>query len=238
MGYRIGYDLGYGQPAKAVARSLAMARKHPRPDADVARLAADLAGSWNEADGIEPWLRTHVPRFTRMLQDDGWSWADIARALMLAGIRYRSGRPWTSTLLAVKAAQVRAHRKKRARSRAVAELAEDVSALKERLRGAGAPTAALPRPVETRPTTRGASASSPPWPQPGPALAGPAPAPELSAAVDEGGSEPTEPEFAPAKPIGWTPSAQPAPAERKPFPPPPSVDVQEVLERFLNKPKR
>ncbi len=57
--------------------------------------------------GIEPWLRRRIVRFTRLVQNEGWSWDDIGRALTLAGIVYASGNPWKGSLLSRKAARLR-----------------------------------------------------------------------------------------------------------------------------------
>jgi hypothetical protein len=85
-----------------------MPRKHARPDAQVERVAAQLRDRWTAADGIMPWLRRRLPLLTRLNQDEGWSWADIGRALDAAGISYETGRPWTGFLLARKVGQARA----------------------------------------------------------------------------------------------------------------------------------
>ena len=82
-----------------------MPRKYARPDADVERVAADLRTRWVPADGIAPWLRKNLPRLRRMARDDAWSWADIGRAMTLAGITYGSGKPWTGKMLTMKVAQ-------------------------------------------------------------------------------------------------------------------------------------
>lgn len=84
-----------------------MPRKRPRTDADVERLAAEFRERWTPAYGITPWLRKMGPRLHRMVRDDAWAWADIGRAMTLAGITYESGKPWNGTLLMVKAAQAR-----------------------------------------------------------------------------------------------------------------------------------
>ena len=84
-----------------------MVKKHPRPDTDIARLADTLRESWKPHLGIEPWLRRRVARFTRMVQNERWSWDDIGRAMTLAGIVYGSGKPWTGGLLSKKAALAR-----------------------------------------------------------------------------------------------------------------------------------
>jgi len=84
-----------------------MVKKAPRPDAHVARLADALRETWVPAMGIEPWLRRRIARFTRLVQNEGWSWDDIGRALTLAGIVYASGNPWKGSLLSRKAARLR-----------------------------------------------------------------------------------------------------------------------------------
>ena len=89
-----------------------MPRKAARPDAQVERLADEFRRRWVAADGIEPWLRRNIGRLAR-LTENGWSWADIGRALTSAGITYSTGRPWTGPLLARKAVQVRAQIRKR-----------------------------------------------------------------------------------------------------------------------------
>lgn len=94
-----------------------MPRKHARPEAQVERLAAQLRDRWTAAEGIMPWLRKRLPLLTELHQEEGWSWADIGRALNAAGITYETGRPWTGSLLARKVdqarAQVRARKAKR-----------------------------------------------------------------------------------------------------------------------------
>lgn len=81
--------------------------KRRRPDAEIAVLAARLAQDWTPGDLVFTWLRRHVSELTRMVRDDGWSWADVARALDMAGIAYRSERPWTGRLLTIKVVQAR-----------------------------------------------------------------------------------------------------------------------------------
>ena len=84
-----------------------MPRKRPRTDVDVEKLAAEFRERWTPAHGITPWLRRMGTRLQRMVREDSWAWADIGRAMTLAGITYESGKPWTGTLLMVKAAQAR-----------------------------------------------------------------------------------------------------------------------------------
>ena len=73
------------------------------------KLADELGKRWTPADGISPWLRRQEPKLRRLVRDAGWNWADIGRAMTLAGITYASGTPWTGALLNVKMAQARGH---------------------------------------------------------------------------------------------------------------------------------
>src|ERR1700712_4516117 len=91
-----------------------------RPDPQIERLARDFRSRWVAADGIEPWLRRQLPRLTR-LQQDGWSWSDIGRALTAAGIIYATGRPWTGPILARKLAQVRTQLRARQKRTSIPE---------------------------------------------------------------------------------------------------------------------
>jgi hypothetical protein len=86
-------------------------RRRIRPDAGIAVLATQFAADWTAGDAVLTWLRRHVEALTRMIHDDGWSWPDLARALTIAGIGYRSGRPWTGDLLRQKAAEARTPRR-------------------------------------------------------------------------------------------------------------------------------
>lgn len=223
--------------------------KRVRSDAEVGTVAARLAGDWTPGDAVATWMRRHVEDLTRLIHVEGWSWADVARALDTAGIAYRSGRPWTGFMLARKVAKFRADA--RARATPLEASAMVAGALREALSGLGgiqnvvihvggssAPSA--PAPAATR-TSRADQAAPARSPQSSRGTSErPAPGPGIPAVMheDDLAAEP-EPVFAPARPIGWTPAAKPAPAEEEPPPsPPPDVDFQGVLERFLNKPKR
>src|SRR3954453_18764941 len=104
-----------------------MPPKRAPPHAQVERVAAQLRDRWTAADGIMPWLRRRLPVLTRLNQDEGWSWADIGRALDAAGIHYETGRPWSGFLLARKVGQARAQVRARKAKRA-----EEVEAPSER----------------------------------------------------------------------------------------------------------
>ena len=89
--------------------------KHPRHDTDIEQFANDLAGRWKQGDGIEPWLRTVEPELSRKVRSERWSWESLARALNVAGIQYRTSRPWTGVSLLQKITSVRYEDRKRAR---------------------------------------------------------------------------------------------------------------------------
>src|SRR5208283_3747281 len=84
-----------------------MPKKHPRGEADISRLAGELAGRWQPGDGIEPWLQSVEPELSRKVRSERWSWESIARTLNVAGILYHTGRPWTGTSLLRKITSVR-----------------------------------------------------------------------------------------------------------------------------------
>jgi hypothetical protein len=56
------------------------------------------------------WLNRHEGRAGELsrLVEDGWSWADIGRAMHLAGIAYRTGEPISAAILRKKASEARA----------------------------------------------------------------------------------------------------------------------------------
>src|SRR3954451_10304651 len=130
-----------------------MPRKHPRPDAHVERLADLFRTRLVPADGIAPWLRKNLARLRRMVDDEGWSWADLGRALTLAGITYDGGRPWTGKVLTVKVAQAQNQLRRRAARRG-GELppprppAQPVGTTARRDESGSQPMAAMPSPPD------------------------------------------------------------------------------------------
>ena len=89
--------------------------KHPRHDTDIEQFANDLAGRWKQGDGVEPWLRTMEPELSRKVRTERWSWESVARALNVAGIHYRTSRPWTGVSLLQKITSVRYEDRERVR---------------------------------------------------------------------------------------------------------------------------
>jgi hypothetical protein len=89
--------------------------KHPRHGSDIEQFANDLAERWKQGDGVEPWLRTMEPELSRKVRSERWSWESVAHALNVAGIQYRTSRPWTGVSLLQKITSVRYEDRKRAR---------------------------------------------------------------------------------------------------------------------------
>jgi len=200
-----------------------MSRKPARPDAEIEQLAAELRARWTPADGIMPWLRKRLSRLTRLHEDEGWSWADIGRAMDAAGIRYETGRAWTGFLLARKVGQARAELRKREAKRAAVK-------------------PALPRPVEL--STQAPAQRAAAW------VAAPAiendsePQPTFALASLPGRSTPPEPAGPASDPefrlaslpaVMASPSAAPEPA--RPVPVRQRRDPDAEIAKLLARPK-
>lgn len=204
-----------------------MPRKAPRPDHQVQLLAADLGRRWVAADGIEPWLRRNLARLTRLVRDDGWSWADVGRAMTTAGILYGTGKPWSGPLLQAKVGQVRTQLRRRERDRTARDSAPPPPVVAPAVMPAAAPRPAL--------------AAEPPGGEP-----------EFQF-VRFRSSPPTSPRPAPFDPGEYVepprrtfplgrlrglgpPQASPVPAPTPQQQPAPAVDVDAVLARFRGEP--
>lgn len=90
--------------------------KRARDPDEVEALARRLGADWRPGDRVMTWLNRHEGRAGELslLVEDGWSWADIGRAMHLAGIHYRTGQPISGDVLRVKAYQARQHARVRA----------------------------------------------------------------------------------------------------------------------------
>jgi len=73
---------------------------------EITLLAEHFKKLWREGNAIRPWLRKHADMLVNLVHDD-WSWAGLAEALTLAGITYRTGRPWKAEQLRVHIATAR-----------------------------------------------------------------------------------------------------------------------------------
>ena len=83
-----------------------MALKRTPSDDEIKALAAKFLALWSSGDVIRPWLRLHAEMLLALVQS-GWTWAAIARAMTLAGITYRTGKPWTADWLQSEAYRAR-----------------------------------------------------------------------------------------------------------------------------------
>jgi len=65
---------------------------------------------WRAGDRVMTWLKRHEGKTGELsrLVEDGWPWADIGRAMHLAGIAYSTGEPISAAILRKKASESRA----------------------------------------------------------------------------------------------------------------------------------
>ena len=84
--------------------------KRPRHREELEQQADTFGRDWRAGDRVMTWLNRHEGRATELsrLVGDGWSWADIGRAMHLAGITYRTGAPISAAILRKKASEARA----------------------------------------------------------------------------------------------------------------------------------
>jgi hypothetical protein len=83
--------------------------KRVRSSDELADLSRVFGADWQAGDNVMTWIRRHegTTRELSKLVKDGWSWADLGRALARAGITYRSGKPIASDILRNKAWKAR-----------------------------------------------------------------------------------------------------------------------------------
>lgn len=72
-----------------------MVLKRDYREADVEELAKKFREDWSEGKVIRSWLRRHGEELRNLVRNEDWSWANIGKALSLAGIQFRTGRAWT-----------------------------------------------------------------------------------------------------------------------------------------------
>jgi len=84
--------------------------KRPRHRDELEEQAGTFGQDWRAGDRVMTWLNRHEGRAGELslLVEDGWSWADIGRAMHLAGITYRTGVPISAAILRKKASEARA----------------------------------------------------------------------------------------------------------------------------------
>lgn len=112
------HDQTSRQPNKT-AYKLGSPEKRRRDRDELEEQAGLFGRDWRAGDRVMTWLNRHEGRTGELsrLVADGWSWADIGRAMHLAGITYRTGEPISAAILRKKASEARAtSRAKRASS--------------------------------------------------------------------------------------------------------------------------
>lgn len=84
--------------------------KRPRDRKELDAQASAFGLDWQTGDRVMTWLNRHEGRSGELsrLVEDGWSWADIGRAMHLARIAYRTGQPISAAILRKKASEARA----------------------------------------------------------------------------------------------------------------------------------
>lgn len=101
----LSHDLTSRQSTK-----LGSPEKRPRHRDELEQQAGTFGRDWRAGDRVMTWLNRHEGRAGELsrLVEDGWSWADIGRAMHLAGITYRTGAPISAAILRKKASEARA----------------------------------------------------------------------------------------------------------------------------------
>ncbi len=160
------------------------------------------------------WIRRHEATGAELsrLVRDGWSWADLGRALALAGIKYQTGPAIPGDLLRRKAGKARADERKRQANEAL-----------RRLPVAPVVEASVPDDMPTATTSHlPAAAVSPAF----------STSPGMQPAIED-----DEPEFKPVTLIrhGASKPPQTAPLARQEAAPAPLIDVDAVLARFTGR---
>lgn len=188
--------------------------KRPRTHNELTELAQRLGADWRHGDNVMTWIRRHEAsgeELSRLVRD-GWSWADLGRALALVGIKYQTGPAIAGDVLRRKAGKARADERKRQANEALRRL----------------PAAATVQPPVPSGPPRLATSHLP--------------AAAVSAAVSPSSgitppSEDDDPVFMPATLIRYGASE---PSQTSPLPgnepaPAPLIDVDAVLARFTGR---
>ena len=79
--------------------------KRERDHRELEALASLFHADWKPGDRVMTWINRHEGKageLTRLIED-GWSWADLGRAMQLAGITYSTGEPLSAVVLRTKA---------------------------------------------------------------------------------------------------------------------------------------
>lgn len=72
-----------------------MVLKRNHTDAEIEELAERFRESWSEGHVIRSWLRSHSAELRKLVREEDWSWANVGKALSLAGIQFKTNKGWT-----------------------------------------------------------------------------------------------------------------------------------------------
>ena len=83
--------------------------KRIRDPEELEKQARLFGQDWHAGDRVQTWLVRHEGKLGELSQmvADGWCWADIGRAMHIAGITYRTGEPISAAVLRKKASEAR-----------------------------------------------------------------------------------------------------------------------------------
>jgi len=72
-----------------------MVLKRDHREADIEALAQRFRENWSEGQVIRSWLRRNGEELRTLVRQEDWSWANIGKAMSLAGIQFKTGKGWT-----------------------------------------------------------------------------------------------------------------------------------------------
>ena len=72
-----------------------MVYRRDHTEAEIEALAARFREDWTDGQLVRPWLRRHSEELWALVRDDDWAWANIGKAMTLAGIAFKTGNAWT-----------------------------------------------------------------------------------------------------------------------------------------------
>jgi hypothetical protein len=114
-GRRIPWQCSYMIDAVSLARPSGTRPKRRRTEDELLRLASNLCSDWVPGDRVMTWLNENEGKAGRLsdLVRCGWCWEDLGRALALAGVMHRTGRPISGPVLRSKACKARTYVRRR-----------------------------------------------------------------------------------------------------------------------------
>jgi hypothetical protein len=84
-----------GQTSRSDTDAIVMTVRREHTDAEIQELADQLRAGWSEGQFVRSWLRAHAEELQALVRDHDWKWANVGKALNLAGIAYQTGNAWS-----------------------------------------------------------------------------------------------------------------------------------------------